>query len=148
MTSTTKAASATTTTTPAKKSNRPSHEIFTVEEQDNGATKWTRVGVAFPTQNPSIHRVLIGDRGDPNQRVYLVRENFAADDEPARTAEEERRRPFANVYDAKGEIDWRARDGVAFLNRDDSLTLLIGQGPDQVRYQMRPPYQPKGKKVA
>jgi hypothetical protein len=127
--------------TETTKSNRPTHDIFTVEEKD-GETVWTKVGVVFATKSGNSHRVLIGEREDPKRRVYLVCPNSSQDDSDDRRADEEKkRRPYATIYDttAGGDIDFKKGDGVAFLNRDNSLTLLIGEkgDPMQQRFQMR-----------
>lgn len=130
---------ATQTNSTAKK-NVPSHEIFVVEGEGKD-TKWTKVGVAFPAKSGSSHRVFIGKKGDPKQKVYLVCPNSQFDGaDNSRPGDEPKRRPYANVFDATtNDIDFKKRDGVAFLNRDDSLSLLIGDKGDaqQLKYQMR-----------
>ena len=130
----------TTTETTAQKKNVPSHEIFVVEGEGEQTT-WTKVGVAFPTKKGTSHRVLVGPKGDPKQKVFLVCPNSVFDGKDnGRPGDEPRRKPYADVFDATGaQIDFKKRDGVAFLNRDDSLTLLIGDkgDPQQAKYQMR-----------
>jgi hypothetical protein len=122
--------------------NLPTHEIFLVEG-DGKDTTWTKVGVAFPTRSGSSHRVFVGKRGDPKQKVYLVCPNSQFDGDgkdTARPGDEPKRRPYANIFDATGNnVDFQKNDGVAFLNRDDSLSLLIGDrgDPQQLKYQMR-----------
>jgi hypothetical protein len=129
----------TTTTTSAK--NTPSHEIFLVEGEGKETT-WTKVGVAFPTKSGHSHRVFVGKKGDPKQKIYLVCPNSQFDHEDkSRPGEDAKRMPYANIFDTSGggTIDFKKRDGVAFLNRDDSLTLLIGEkgDKDQQKLQMR-----------
>ena len=130
----------TTNNTAAPKKNLPSHEIFVVEGEGKD-TKWNKVGVAFPTKSGTSHRVFIGKKGDPKQKVYLVCPNSQFDgDDKSRPGDEPKRRPYANVFDAtNNNVDFKKRDGVAFLNRDDSLSLLIGDKGDaeQKKYQMR-----------
>ena len=136
MTTTTTAAATNASTT----SNRPSHEIFTVEGEGEN-TVWTKVGVAFPTKSGRSHRVLIGKKGEPSQRVYLVCPNSVFDGkDTARPGDEPKRKVYADIFDAtQGNVDFKSRDGVAFVNRDDSLSLLIGDrgDPMQLKYQMR-----------
>jgi hypothetical protein len=138
-TNTTKNTNGTQATGGAK--NVPSHEIFTVEGEGKDTT-WTKVGVAFPTKSGESHRVFVGKKGDPKQKVYLVCPNSQFDHKDnSRPGDEPRRMPYANIFDATGgqSIDFKKRDGVAFLNKDDSLTLLIGEKGDanQLKYQMR-----------
>lgn len=79
------------------------------------------------------------------QKVYLVCPNSQFDgpnngEGNARPGDEPRRKPYASVFDATNKnVDFKSRDGVAFLNRDDSLSLLIGDRGDaqQLKYQMR-----------
>ena len=130
------------TETPKKK-NVPSHEIFLIEG-DGKDTVWTKVGVAFPTKSGSSHRVLVGPRGDPKQKVYLVCPNSQFDGnreaKDNRTIDEQKRIPYATIFDAtNNDVDFKKKDGVAFLNRDDSLSLLIGEKGDknQQKLQMR-----------
>jgi hypothetical protein len=131
-------------TNSAAKKNVPSHEIFVVEGEGKD-TKWNKVGVAFPTRSGNSHRVFIGKRGDPKQKVYLVCPNSQFDgpnngDGNGRPGDEPKRKPYANVFDATNHnVDFKKKDGVAFLNRDDSLSLLIGDRGDaqQLKYQMR-----------
>ena len=130
----------TTTTNTSTKKNIPSHEIFLIEGDGKDST-WTKVGVAFPTKSGTSHRVLIGKKGDPKQKVYLVCPNsqFEAKDN-SRPGDEPKRIPYATIFDATtNNVDFKHRDGVAFLNRDDSLSLLIGEKGDknQAKYQMR-----------
>ena len=130
--------------------NAPSHEIFLVEGEGKD-NKWTKVGVAFPTKSGNSHRVFVGKKGDPKQKVYLVCPNSQFDHEDkSRPGEDAKRIPYANIFDATGggAIDFKKRDGVAFLNRDDSLSLLIGDRGDaqQLKYQMRD--VPRFKKAA
>jgi hypothetical protein len=134
MTSTTAA----TDNTNAKK-NVPSHEIFVVEGNGEEST-WTKVGVAFPTKTGTSHRVLIGKRGDPKQKVYLVCPRSFIDRDDGRPGDEPKRNIFADIFEAtNNEVNFKRRDGVAFLNRDESLSLLIGDrgDPEQKKYQMR-----------
>lgn len=121
------------------KKTAPSHEIFTVDG-DGDETTWTKVGVAFPTKKGTSHRVLVGKRGDPKQKVFLVCPNSSMDGDDGRPGDEPRRRPYADIFEVTGnEVSFNRRDGVAFVNRDDSLTLLIGDkgDPEQKKYQMR-----------
>ena len=139
----------TTTTETSTKKNVPSHEIFVVEGDGQEAT-WTKVGVAFVTKSGKSHRVLVGPKGDPKQKVYLVCPNSTFDnDDNSRASDEPRRKPYADIFEAGAsrEINFKERDGVAFLNRDDSLTLLIGErgDPQQLKYQMRA-VRPRGGK--
>ena len=131
---------ATETNTSSAKKNVPSHEIFVVEGEGKDS-KWNKVGVAFPTKSGTSHRVFIGKKGDPKQKVYLVCPNSQFDGKDnSRPGDEPKRKPYANVFDAtNNNVDFKSRDGVAFLNRDDSLSLHIGdQGdPQQLKYQMR-----------
>ena len=120
-----------------ERENAPSHEIFLVEGEGKDTT-WTKVGVAFPTKSGHSHRVFVGKKGDPKQKIYLVCPNSQFDHEDkSRPGEDAKRMPYANIFDTTGggAIDFKKRDGVAFLNRDDSLTLLIGdQGdPEQLK---------------
>ena len=130
----------TTSSAPTTKRNVPSHEIFLIEGEGKDA-KWTKVGVAFPTKSGTSHRVLVGKKGDPKQKVYLVCPNSQFDGKDnSRPGDEPKRKPYANIYDAtNNNVDFKQRDGVAFLNRDDSLSLLIGDRGDanQLKYQMR-----------
>ena len=138
-------ASTTTTAQPkdassSTKKNTPSHETFTVEGEGQD-TRWTKVGIAFPTKSGRSHRVFIGKKGDPKQKVYLVCPTSQFDGKDnSRPGDEPRRKIYANVFDATNhDVDVSKRDGVAFLNRDDSLSLLIGDRGDaqQLKYQMR-----------
>jgi len=130
----------TTATTENKpKKNIPSHEVFVVEN-DGQESIWTKVGVAFPTKKGTSHRVLIGNRGDPKQKVYLVCPRSFVDRDDGRPGDEPKRNIFADLFEAtNNELNFKHRDGVAFLNRDESLTLLIGDraDPEQKKYQMR-----------
>ena len=139
MTTTTSNSNSTNSTNAAK--NLPSHEIFLVEGDGKDST-WTKVGVAFPTKSGNSHRVFVGKKGDPKQRIYLVCPNSQFDHaDKSRPGDDAKRMPYANIFDTTGggSIDFKKRDGVAFLNRDESLTLLIGEKGDknQQKLQMR-----------
>ncbi|MCC7073232.1 MAG: hypothetical protein IT383_18070, partial [Deltaproteobacteria bacterium] len=94
----------TTQKTDGAKKNVPSHEIFVIEGEGKDA-KWNKVGVAFPTKSGTSHRVFIGKKGDPKQKVYLVCPNSQFDgpnngEGNARPGDEPRRKPYASVFDA------------------------------------------------
>lgn len=139
------------TTTTTTTSNRPSHELFFVEERsvdgqlaaalgrkvaENAVEAiWHKAGVAFTTTRGNIN-VYVGKRGTPGAKRYFI--SFSKYQEAA----ENSRRPVADVFepDADGNIDFRAdKVGVLFVNRDDSYTMVIGDSGDleKLRYQLR-----------
>jgi hypothetical protein len=140
-----------TTTTTTKTSNRPSHELFFIEERrvdsqlaaalgrkvaENAVEPiWHKAGVAFTSTRGNIN-VYVGQRGEPGAKRYFI--SFSKQQE----ASENSRRPVADIFepDADGNIDFRSdKVGVVFVNSDDSYTLLIGDRGDleQLRYQLR-----------
>jgi len=141
----------TTTTT----TNRPSFELFYIEERpadrhlaavmgktvhENSVDRiWHKAGVAFNTPKGNAN-IYIGERGDPARKRYLL--TFSSSLQKAKENREANRIPVGDVFepDASGNFDFDAPAGVVFLNRDDSYTILIGDKGDleQLRYQMRP----------
>ena len=141
----------TTANTTAKK-NVPAAEVFFVEERHLDATvlgmmgrpaskslekQWHKVGVGFTTKTDNL-TILIGDKGSPTQKKALVSFTDALEKMQARP---EGRLPVANIYlaDGNGDYDFEQKDGVAFLNSDESLSVIIGDkgDPAQLRYVVR-----------
>ena len=103
----------TTATENSTKKNVPSQEIFLVEGEGE-ATTWTKVGVAFPTKSGHSHRVLVGKRGDPKQKVYLVCPN--------------------SQFDAK-DNSRVIIDGKAFKLQKDGTDYVLFDAPKYVPYE-------------
>jgi hypothetical protein len=142
------------TSTTANKTakNTPAVEVFFVEERHLDDTvlaimgrpkekslekQWHKVGVGFKTKTDNL-TILIGDKGSPTQKKALI--SFT-DGLQKMQAHPEGRLPVANVYlaDGNGDLDFEKKDGVAFLNSDDSLSVIIGDkgDPAQLRYVIR-----------
>jgi hypothetical protein len=129
------------TSTTTKK--RPSYELFSVENHgDHSPATWTKVGVAFRSKSDKTDILFVGPKGDPKTKRYLKVDSSQFDVPAQRAADEPRRIPVAKLYElTEGQnIDFRRNDGVCFLNRDSSYSVLIGDkaDPEQVRLQMRP----------
>lgn len=143
-------------TTTTKKLNVPAYEVFLIEERaadpamaakkgrtlaENAVDRiWHKVGVAFETAKGNAN-ILIGPKGDPAQKRFLLVFSSHAETNGERD-HEARRRPAADIFasDGNGDIDFQSgKVGVAFFNRDESLSLVIGDRGDleQLRYQMR-----------
>lgn len=140
----------------AQKKSRPAFALYAVDEQpmseaakaklrakgkhvaENAVERvWTKVGVAFPTKSGSgALTILLGEKGDPKQKRYLLCPTSALDDK-----DPDARLPVGHLFELSegSSIDFRKKDGVAFVNRDDSYSILIGDKGDleQVRLNMR-----------
>jgi len=147
-----------TTTTTAQK-NVPAFELFYVEERpadrhlaaimgktlaENAVDRiWRKVGVAFPTQSEHLS-IVIGPKGDPAQRRYLA--ILSSHQQQAKENVDAARLPVADLFekDSEGNIDFKHKAGVLFLNSDDSYTVIVGAKDDdnKVRYQMRRTQRP------
>jgi len=145
------------TTTTAQKTtapkNIPAFELFYVEERpadrhlaaimgkslaENAITPvWHKVGVAFITQSEHLS-IVIGPKGDPAQRRYLA--ILSSHQQQAKENVDAARLPVADLFerDSDGNIDFKHKDGVLFVNSDESYTVIVGaRDDDKVRYQMR-----------
>ena len=84
--------------------------------------------------------MLIGERGDPAQKRYLMCATSALDKD-----DEETRLPVAELFELNdGPIDFKSKAGVAWINSDGSYNVVLGDRGDlhQPRFNMRRP-QPK-----
>jgi hypothetical protein len=153
----------TTTNTTAQKKNVPDYELFRVEEKPADRAKaaaqgktlaenamervWHKAGVGFTTKSGNAITVLVGERGDPKQKKYLLSWNSFLDDQS-----ENARIPVASLFQMlEGQpIDFTKKDGVAFLNRDESLNLILGErgDPEQLRFTLRKTTQSGPRKSA
>ncbi len=153
----------TTTNTTAQKKNVPDYELFHVEEKPADRAKaaaqgktlaenavervWHKAGVGFTTKSGNAITVLVGERGDPKQKKYLLSWNSFLDNQT-----EGARIPVASMFQMlEGQpIDFTKKDGVAFLNRDESLNLIIGDrgDPEQLRFNLRKTTQSGPRKSA
>jgi hypothetical protein len=141
------------TSTTNNTANKPSCEVFFIEErrldetvmaimgrspQNNIEKQWHKCGVGFDTKNDNIN-LLIGEKGSPAQKKALLSFTDALD--KVRHNPEASRIPVANVYlaDSSGKYDFEKNDGIAFLNSDGSLNVIIGDraDPEQLRYVVR-----------
>ena len=144
----------TTTTSTAKPTNLPAFELFAIEEKpadraaaakqgkvlaENATERtWTKVGVAFATKTGSL-TVLIGPRGDPKQKRFLLCATTALDADDS-----DSRLPVGELFElTEGQsIDFKKdKAGVAWLNSDGSYNLVMGDRGDldQPRYNLRRP---------
>lgn len=128
-----------TTTTTTKR--LPTHELFDVQQREGQRAFWNKVGAAFENKDKS-HSVLIYQPGlaEPKrlQLRRIDRERFPVRDgvDPAKAPTHE----LFVVFESDGApSEWR-RVGVAFTNKDDSLSLIVDggvrEGP-KARFQMR-----------
>jgi hypothetical protein len=136
-------------TKPTTAKNVPAFEVFFVEERPadrelariKGKTlsenavdvTWHKCGVAFISASENL-AIFIGDKDDPAQRKCLAIPTSAL--EEAHQNPDAARSPVANVFlrDQDDNIDFENRDGVLFLNRDDSYSLVLGPPDASVRY--------------
>ena len=143
-----------TANTQTSSNNRPAFEIFYVEERkadkhlaaimgktvaaNESERIWHKVGVAFVTPKGHLS-LMIGPKGDSAQKRYLC---FASSSmEKARQNPEATRLPVADLFEMEEgtNIDFQRKAGVAFLNQDESFSLILGDrgDPEQLRYQLR-----------
>ena len=107
----------------------PSHDIFDVQERLGQRPYWDKMGAAFTNRDGS-HTLLLDQPGQSDKRRLQLR---AIDRErrPLNDGVDPRRAPthelftVAEVPDAKSV--W-TRVGVAFPNKDGSLSLVIDEG--------------------
>ena len=143
-----------TANTQTSSSNRPAFEIFYVEERkadqhlaaimgktvaaNESERIWHKVGVAFVTPKGHLS-LMIGPKGDPAQKRYLFIASSSM--EKARQNPGATRLPVADLFemDEGNSIDFQRKAGVAFLNQDESFSLILGDrgDPEQLRYQLR-----------
>ena len=99
---------------------------------------WHKVGVAFVTPKGHLS-LMIGPKGDPAQKRYLFIASSSM--EKARQNPEATRLPVADLFEMEegNSIDFQRKAGVAFLNQDESFSLILGDrgDPEQLRYQLR-----------
>jgi hypothetical protein len=141
-----------TTANNTAKKTVPAAEVYFIEERHLDDTvlamlgrpahkslekHWHKCGVGFMTKTDNL-TILIGEKGSPTRKKALISFTDALD---KMRAHPEGRLPVANVYlaDGNGDLDFEKNDGVAFLNSDDSLSVLIGDrgDPAQLRYIVR-----------
>ena len=142
-----------TSTTNTAKKNVPACEVFFIEERrldstvmaamgrpenKNTETQWHKCGVGFLTKSDNL-TILIGEKCSPAQKRALISFTDALD--KVRSNPDASRIPVANVYlaDSDDKYDFDKNDGVAFLNNDESLNLIVGDraDPEQLRYVVR-----------
>lgn len=143
-----------TANTQTSSSNRPAFEIFYVEERkadqhlaaimgktvaaNESERIWHKVGVAFVTPKGHLS-LMIGPKGDPAQKRYLFIASSSM--EKARQNPGATRLPVADLFEMEegNSIDFQRKAGVAFLNQDESFSLILGDrgDPEQLRYQLR-----------
>ena len=152
----------TSSNTATQPSNLPAFELFSIEEKpaDRAAATakakvlaenameriWTKVGVAFNTKTGAL-TVLLGAKGDPKQKRFLLCATSALDDNNEPTS----RIPVGELFELNdGPIDFKHKAGVAFINSDGSYNLVIGDRGDlqQLRLNMRRPKPAPAKKAA
>ena len=99
---------------------------------------WHKVGVAFVTPKGHLS-LMIGPKGDPAQKRYLFIASSSM--EKARQNPGATRLPVADLFEMEegNSIDFQRKAGVAFLNQDESFSLILGDrgDPEQLRYQLR-----------
>ena len=105
-----------TTTNRSFKSNLPAFELFTVEHTKQ------KMGVAFANSTePGALSILVGPKGDPAQKRYLLCTTEAFD-----TAEPGSNVPVGELFETTdGPTDFEDRAGVAFRCADGSYNLLL-----------------------
>lgn len=119
----------------------PTHELFDVQEREGQRAYWNKVGAAFENKDHS-HSLLIYQPGLPEPRRLQLR-RIDRERRPIRDGAEPGRFPthelFAVTEVEGGPNDWK-RVGVAFTNKDDSLSLILDDGVREgpkARFQMR-----------
>ncbi|MBI1944684.1 MAG: hypothetical protein HYS27_03250 [Deltaproteobacteria bacterium] len=119
----------------------PTHELFDVQEREGQRAYWNKVGAAFENKDHS-HSLLIYRPGLPEPRRLQLR-RIDRERRPIRDGAEPKRFPthelFAVTEVEGGPNDWK-RVGVAFTNKDDSLSLILDDGVREgpkARFQMR-----------
>ena len=127
------------TTTTIKK--LPTHEIFDVQQREGQKAFWNKVGAAFENKDGS-HSLLLYQPGLPTpKRVQLRRidrERF-----PVRDGVDPKKAPSHELFfvaEVEGAPNEWKRVGVAFTNKDDSLSILVDDGVREgpkARFQMR-----------
>ena len=120
---------------------QPTHDLFDVQDREGGAF-WNKVGAAFENKDKS-HSVLIYQPGLTEQRVLQLR---AIDRErfPVKDGKDPRKAPTHELYEVVDDTEiqetrWN-RVGVAFTNKDGSLSLVVDEGNREgkkARFQLR-----------
>jgi hypothetical protein len=105
-----------TTTNATQTTNQPTFTLFSSKNQQR-----SRVGVAFENQDGEPLTILIGNRGDPDQRRFAL---YATD--AKKTAEPNSPIPVGELFDiTDGQPDYDAPDGFAYLCSDGSYNLVL-----------------------
>ena len=114
----------------------PTHDVFDVVEVEGRRPVWSKVGAVYPdgdeTQTVVIVDVADGGKERAFQLVPIDRVR-----RPIRPLADPKRFPTHDLMTGEGRFN---RVGVAFLNRDGSLSLVIDEGVrdgPKARFQMR-----------
>lgn len=132
-------ASTTATATTTKKT--PTHDIFDVQDRGGRPAFWNKVGAAFENRDMS-HSIVIYQPGRTDTRALQLRV-IDRDRRPLREGADPKRFPTHELYlvveSDSAPNEWR-RVGVAFTNKDGSLSLVVDDGNrdgPKARFQMR-----------
>ncbi|MCC7073588.1 MAG: hypothetical protein IT383_19925 [Deltaproteobacteria bacterium] len=119
----------------------PTHELFDVQDREGQRPFWNKVGAAFENKDAS-HSVLLYQPGIPEPKRLQLR-RIDRERRPLADGADTKRFPthelFAVTEVEGGPNDWK-RVGVAFTNKDDSLSLILDEGVrdgPKARFQMR-----------
>ena len=119
----------------------PTHEVFDVQEREGTRAYWNKVGVAFENKDGS-HSVLLYQPGIAEPKRLQLR-RIDRERRPLKDGVDPKKAPTHELF-VVVEVDgapneWK-RVGVAFTNRDDSLSLVVDDGQragPKARFQLR-----------
>src|SRR4051812_16788502 len=124
----------------------PTHELFDVQEREGQKAYWNKVGAAFENKDGS-HSVLVYRPGLPTPKRLQLRK-IDREKRPLADGADPKKFPtheLFNVIEMEGAPnDWQ-RVGVAFTNKDESLSLITDdgvRGGPKARFQRRPRREP------
>ena len=119
----------------------PTHEVFDVQEREGTRAYWNKVGVAFENKDGS-HSVLLYQPGIAEPKRLQLR-RIDRERRPLKDGVDPKKAPTHELFvvvEVEGAPNEWKRVGVAFTNRDDSLSLIVDDGQREgpkARFQLR-----------
>lgn len=120
------------TTTTAPETQQVTHDVFDVVRREGRRSRWDKIGAGYTNSDGRQSIELDAGDGRAPRRFVLLRIDRLMRPIPA--GADATRYPTHELFEAGGLV------GVAFLNRDGSLTLVIDEGRREgprVRLQVR-----------
>lgn len=117
------------------------HEVFDVQEREGARAFWNKVGAAFENKDGS-HSVLLYQPGLAEPKRLQLR-RIDRERRPIKDGAEPKKCPTHELFvvvEVEGAPNEWKRVGVAFTNRDDSLSLIVDDGlreGPKARFQLR-----------